>query len=61
MAFSLDQVVPWGRSYEEYRAMFALSEIDLTGMILGCGDGPAAFNAVAAKTGQRVMSLQCAA
>ena len=26
MAFTLDKVVPWGRSYDEYVAMFALSE-----------------------------------
>jgi hypothetical protein len=27
--FTLDQVVPWGRSFEEYRHMFALSGADL--------------------------------
>ena len=41
----LEQVVPWGRSLAEYRAMFALSEADLQRRILGCGDGPASFNA----------------
>ena len=30
MPFSIDRVVPWGRSLDEYRAMFALSEGDLT-------------------------------
>ena len=44
--FTLDQVVPWGRSFDEYRRMFALSDDDLTGSILGCGDGLASFNAV---------------
>jgi len=56
MPFTLDQVVPWGRSYDEYVAMFALSERDLGGRILGCGDGPAAFNSVLTKRGGRVIS-----
>jgi hypothetical protein len=43
----LTEIVPWGRSFDEYRAMFALSEGDLGGRILGCGDGPASFNAKA--------------
>ena len=33
--FTLDQVVPWGRSFDEYRLMFALSENDLQLRILG--------------------------
>jgi hypothetical protein len=43
--FQLSEVVPWGRNYNEYVAMFSLSETDLAGKILGCGDGPASFNA----------------
>lgn len=45
MAFTLDKVVPWGRSYTEYVSMFGLTEADLGSHILGCGDGPAGFNA----------------
>lgn len=45
MGFTLDKVVPWGRSYAEYVQMFDLSESDLKKCILGCGDGPASFNA----------------
>ena len=44
MSVKLSEVIPWGRSFEEYRLMFALSEADLAGVILGCGDGPASFN-----------------
>ena len=40
----LADIVPWGRSLDEYRLMFALSEEDMRGRILGCGDGPASFN-----------------
>ena len=41
----LKSIVPWGRSFEEYRGMFSLTENDLKKTILGCGDGPASFNA----------------
>jgi hypothetical protein len=54
--FTLDQVVPWGRSFDEYRRMFALSDDDLQLKIVGCGDGPASFNAVATRRGSRVVS-----
>ena len=56
MAFTLSGVVPWGRTFDEYRAMFALSDDDLAKRILGCGDGPAAFNAVATEKGYQVAS-----
>ena len=54
--FTLDQVVPWGRSFDEYRRMFALSDTDLAGRVLGCGDGPASFNAEATRVGHTVVS-----
>src|SRR5262245_19730631 len=57
MAFSLDRVVPWGRSFAEYQRMFALTESDLQKRIVGCGDGPAAFNAEATRRGARVISV----
>ena len=56
LMFTLDKVVPWGRSYDEYCRMFALTVADLQGRILGCGDGPAGFNAVATRRGTRVVS-----
>jgi len=54
--FTLDRVVPWGRSFDEYRHMFALSAIDLRSRILGCADGPAEFNAEATRRGATVVS-----
>jgi hypothetical protein len=45
--FTLERVVPWGRSFDEYRRMFVLSSDDLRLRILGCADGPASFNAEA--------------
>ena len=54
--FTLSEVVPWGRSYDEYVRMFALTQPDLAGRILGCGDGPASFNAEATRAGVRVVS-----
>jgi hypothetical protein len=53
---NLDSIIPWGRSFDEYRRMFALSEVDLAGRILGCGDGPASFNAEATARGRAVVS-----
>lgn len=55
--FTLASVVPWGRSYGEYVRMFALTEGDLAGRILGSGDGPASFNAEASSRGTRVVSF----
>jgi hypothetical protein len=56
MTFTLDEVVPWGRSFDEYAAMFALDAHDLSRRILGCADGPASFNAEASARGARVVS-----
>jgi hypothetical protein len=56
MAFKLNEVIPWGRSFDEYHGMFTLSEEDLAGRILGCGDGPASFNAEATPKGHFVIS-----
>ena len=57
MGFTLDKVVPWGRSYDEYVSMFDLTENDLVLRILGCGDGPAAFNSALTKRGGNVISI----
>src|SRR5688572_9915115 len=54
--FTLEQVVPWGRSFDEYCRMFALDDDDLGLRILGCGDGPASFNAEATRRGATVIS-----
>jgi hypothetical protein len=56
MPFTLDQIVPWGRTMDEYVRMFALSEADLCQRILGCGDGPASFNAEGTRQGCRIVS-----
>lgn len=53
----LDEVVPWGRTLAEYQLMFNLSEEDLNLKILGCGDGPASFNAEMTQQGHRVVSI----
>lgn len=57
MSFSLEKVVPWGRSFQEYVEMFALTEAELQLRILSCGDGPAAFNAEHSSRGGAVTSL----
>jgi hypothetical protein len=53
----LEEVVPWGRSLAEYQSMFSLSATDLNAKILGCGDGPASFNAEMTELGHSVVSI----
>jgi hypothetical protein len=57
MGFMLDEIVPWGRCYDEYVAMFDLNDVDLERRILGCGDGPAGFNAGLTERGGHVVSI----
>jgi SAM-dependent methyltransferase len=56
MGLTLDQVVPWGRSLEEYQGMFDLTPQDLQRSILDCGGGPASFNAELTAAGHQVIS-----
>jgi hypothetical protein len=53
----LDKVVPWGRSFDEYARMFALTDGDLDSRIIACADGPASFNAEMAADGRKVISV----
>lgn len=57
MAMELDQVVPFGRSLDEYQAMFSLSSDDLDKKIIGVADGPASFNAEMYARGRHVVSV----
>ncbi|MYB93751.1 hypothetical protein F4054_10530 [Candidatus Poribacteria bacterium] len=45
MSFHYEDIVPWGRSFDEYLDMFDLSENDLARDIVDVGGGPASFNA----------------
>ncbi|MCM8541689.1 MAG: hypothetical protein NE328_15580 [Lentisphaeraceae bacterium] len=57
MSFTLDSVIPWGRSLAEYKLMFSLTNLDLNKKVLGCGDGPASFNAELVEKGGSVVSI----
>ncbi|MCF6154266.1 MAG: SAM-dependent methyltransferase [Candidatus Brocadia sp.] len=57
MGFTLDKVVPWGRSFEEYVKMFGMTDEDLKLRILGCSDGPASFNSGMNKRGYIAISI----
>lgn len=52
----LKQIVPWGRDFLEYSDMFSLSSLGPNDSVLGCGDGPASFNAESTAKGIRVTS-----
>lgn len=53
----LSSVIPWGRLLSEYKEMFSLSNDDLSKKILGCGDGPASFNAELTEQNGQVISV----
>jgi hypothetical protein len=57
MPVHYENIVPWGRSYTEYVAMFGLTPYFLSKKVLGCGDGPAAFNAVGNAFGCKITSI----
>jgi hypothetical protein len=56
MSGELKRIIPWGRSTREYELMFRLTESDMRCRILGCGDGPASFNAGMTQLGFSVVS-----
>lgn len=57
MAYELKSIIPMGRAFAEYRDMFALGNAELGMRILGCGDGPASFNAEMTRMGRSVLSI----
>jgi hypothetical protein len=57
VSFKYKEVVPWGRSFEEYIRMFHLTDEELNLKILGCSDEPASFNSEMNKIGKRVISV----
>jgi hypothetical protein len=56
MGFQLSNVIPWGRSFEDYLEMFALTPEDLECSMLDCAGGPASFNVEMKRLGYRVIS-----
>ncbi len=56
MGLTLDHVIPWGRSLNEYLGMFGLTPEELQGSLLDCAAGPASFNAEMTQKGYRVIS-----
>jgi hypothetical protein len=57
MPVLLKQIIPLGRTLREYELMLALTEADRGLKILGCGDGPASFNAEWTARGGSVVSI----
>jgi len=57
MSIKYADIVPWGRSFEEYCDMFLLSTSDLDRRILSVGDGPASFNVRMRRKEQIVTSV----
>ncbi|MGD8777500.1 MAG: SAM-dependent methyltransferase [Ignavibacteria bacterium] len=57
MAFELKDIVPWGRSLEEYVSMFNLTKPDINKRIISFGDGPASFNCEMTRQNKNVVSI----
>jgi hypothetical protein len=57
MTLKYTELVPWGRSFDEYCRMFVLTPEDLKKRILGCGDGPASFNVICSVMGGSTVSV----
>lgn len=57
MPVLLKQIIPLGRTLREYEFMFSLKEADRNKTVLGCGDGPASFNAEWTARGGSVISV----
>jgi hypothetical protein len=52
----LENVVPWGRCFDEYVKMFDLTSDDLKLDIVDCGGGPSSFNFEMMQLGGKVIS-----
>ena len=52
----LENVVPWGRYFDEYVKMFDLTSDDRKLNIVDCGGGPASFNVEMTQLGGKVIS-----
>ncbi|MXV73159.1 class I SAM-dependent methyltransferase [Candidatus Poribacteria bacterium] len=57
MGFHYKNIVPWGRSFDEYLDMFNLSEDDLARDIVDVGGGPASFNTGMHQRGTPIISV----
>lgn len=57
MPVLLNEIIPLGRTLREYELMFALTDADKQLRMLGCGDGPASFNAEWTARGGSVVSI----
>jgi len=57
MILKYTDIKPWGRSLNEYVRMFNLTPADLKRKNMGCGDGPASFNAELTERGGNITSV----
>ncbi|HEY9798236.1 MAG TPA: hypothetical protein V6D30_21570 [Leptolyngbyaceae cyanobacterium] len=56
MEFKLENVIPWGRSLNEYVRMFDLMPEEFSLKILDCAGGPASFKAEMTRQGYNDIS-----
>ena len=56
-AFDFNTTVPWGRSFAEYRAFFALEGLRTGTRVLDCGGGPSSFTVEAIEAGYQACAV----
>lgn len=56
MTLKLENVVPWGRCFDEYVKMFNLTSDELKLNIIDCAGGPSSFNAEMTQLGGKIIS-----
>ena len=57
MGVSLNEIVPWGRTFNEYERMFGLQAEDLRPGVLDCGGGTASFTVEMNARGLRAVAV----
>ena len=54
---SVNEVIPWGKTFHEYQQFFSLQDNDLDQTIACFGDGASSFNAELTQLDKKVVSF----
>lgn len=54
---TIDEVIPWGKTFHEYQQYFSLQDTDLNKTIACFGDGASSFNSELTQLGKKLSRL----
>ena len=54
---TIDEVIPWGKTFHEYQQYFSLQDTDLNKTIACFGDGASSFNSELTQLGKKIISF----